>query len=225
MREGGIGRPPLSGEVLSSRPRPRIETLSDLIFGLALSVGSITLVSQPPTDVKGIYNDLGTFGFSFLILITIWLRYTRIMSVMPVESRIATRLNTALLFCVAVEPFLFGLLSRPPAIAPAGLVSFEGAASSLFALDLGVMMAILGVFSLTLADEERALVNRDFAREFRTEAISWFVGSAAFLISILPFFYTTSIAPLGPVRYYLWLAPLVSVWFRRARAAKGQEKL
>lgn len=219
-------RPLLSDEVLSNRPRPRIETLSDLIFGLALSVGSITLVSQPPTDVRGIYSDLGTFGFSFLILITIWLRYTRIMSVMPVESRKTTRLNTALLFCVAVEPFLFGLLARPPALAPADRVSFEGASSSLFALDLGIMMAILGVFSLTLADEEKAIVNAEFAREFRAEAKSWFVGSAAFLISILPFFFTTSLGPLGPVRYYFWLIPLVTVWFRRAsNAVRGQETL
>jgi hypothetical protein len=146
------------------------------------------------------------------------------MSVMPVESRITTRLNTALLFCVAVEPFLFGLLTRPPAIPSASLVSFEGAASSLYALDMGIMMAVLGVFSLTLADEEKALVNREFAREFRLDAKVWFVGSAAFLISILPFFYTTAMGPLGAVRYYFWLVPIVTVWFRRAsKAVKGEE--
>ena len=200
-----------------NRPRPRIETLADLIFGLALSVGAITLVSQPPLTSRGIYNDLGTFGFSFLVLITIWLRYTRIMSVMPVESRRTTRLNTVLLFCVSVEPFLFGLLARPPYITPpSALQDFEGTASSLFALDLGVMIAVLGVFSLTLASEEKGLVGPEFIRQFRKESYSWFVGSAAFLVSVLPLFYTVEVGPLGPLRFYLWLVPIFTVWVRRA---------
>ena len=29
-------------------PRPRIETLADLIFGLSLSMGSIALIANPP---------------------------------------------------------------------------------------------------------------------------------------------------------------------------------
>jgi hypothetical protein len=30
-----------------------------------------------------LYNDILTFGFSFLILIAVWMRYTKIMSVLP----------------------------------------------------------------------------------------------------------------------------------------------
>ena len=83
----------------AGKPRARIESLADLIFGLALSVGAISLVSNPPMDVQAIYNDLATFGFSFLILITMWLRYTRIMSVFPIETRRVNNLNILLLFC------------------------------------------------------------------------------------------------------------------------------
>ncbi len=34
-----------------------------MIFGLALSVGAITLVSSPPTTASATYGDLATFGF------------------------------------------------------------------------------------------------------------------------------------------------------------------
>lgn len=223
--------PPEAGRLLSeggavNRPRPRIESLADLIFGLALSVGAISLVSQPPTRTVDIYRDIGTFGFSFIVLITIWLRYTRIMSVLPVESPRTTRLNTALLFCVSVEPFLFGLLSRPPAAASPSNFVFEETASGLFALDLGIMMAILGIFSLTLASEERGLVGADFIRLFKKEAYLWFVGAAAFLISTLPVFYTTEVGgPMGSLRYYLWLIPIFSVWFRRISGAGASHEL
>lgn len=183
-------------------------------------MGAITLVSQPPTDITGVYNDLGTFGFSFIILISIWLRYTRIMSVLPVETGLTTRLNAALLFSVSVEPFLFGLLTRPLDMSPTLLSSFEATVSTLYALDLGGMMAILGFFALTLASEERGFVTKDFIEQFRREAYGLFVASGAFLISILPVFYTTSLGPLGPVRYYIWVAPIFIVWVRRGLRAK-----
>ena len=121
------------------------------------------------------------------------------MSVMPVESRRTTRLNTALLFCVSVEPFLFGLLARPPAISPpSALQDFEGTASSLFALDLGVMMAVLGVFSPTIASEDKGLIGPEFIRQFRKESYSWFVGSAAFLVSVLLSSMPSRSAPWAP---------------------------
>ncbi|MGH9920649.1 MAG: TMEM175 family protein, partial [Nitrososphaerales archaeon] len=93
-----------------------MESLADLIFGLALSVGAISLVSNPPPNVGAVYNDLATFGFSFLVLITMWLRYTRIMSVFPLETRRVTNLNILLLFCVSVEPFLFNLVRNAPTV-------------------------------------------------------------------------------------------------------------
>ncbi len=45
--------------------KPRIETLSDLILGLALSIGALTLIGQPPTDfgqlVQSIWSNPSYF--------------------------------------------------------------------------------------------------------------------------------------------------------------------
>src|SRR5271163_1060439 len=117
------------------RPRPRIESLADLIFGLALSVGAISLVSSPPTNVQAVFTDLETFGFSFLLLITMWLRYTRIMSVFPLDSRYVINLNIALLFCVSVEPFLFNIVRNTPQTVT-DPVAYANVTSTLYALDL-----------------------------------------------------------------------------------------
>jgi len=150
-----------------AKPRARIEPLADLIFGLALSVGAISVVSNPPTDVQAVYNDLATFGFSSLILITMWLRYTRIMSVFPIETRRVNNLNVLLLFCVSIEPFLFNLVRNMPAVTDPN--AFADATSALYALDLGAMFAILGGFSLTLANEERKLIQKALTRQYRVE--------------------------------------------------------
>src|SRR6266849_2297309 len=50
------------------RPRPRIETLADLVFGLSLSVGAIGLIASSPTTQGEINNHIFAFGFTFLVL-------------------------------------------------------------------------------------------------------------------------------------------------------------
>ena len=40
-------------------PRPHIQTLSDLIFGLALSIGAITLIGQLPTNATEVFVAIG----------------------------------------------------------------------------------------------------------------------------------------------------------------------
>jgi hypothetical protein len=37
-------------EAKEQTPKSRIESLSDLIFGLALSIGALTLIGKPPDD-------------------------------------------------------------------------------------------------------------------------------------------------------------------------------
>ncbi len=203
-----------------AKPRPRIESLSDMIFGLALSVGAITLVSSPPTTVPSILGDIGTFGFSFLVLINIWLRYTKVMSALPLESQRVIDLNILLLFLVSVEPFLFNLVNKPPQVANPG--AFENATSSLYGLDLGVMFLILGVFTFILADEERKLIPDDLTAQFRKEAYGYLLAASCFFVSILPFFYTFELDGSGPVRYYIWLVPLAFILARRWASRVGQ---
>jgi uncharacterized membrane protein len=210
-----LGRHTLTeSEQTQPKPRPRIESLSDLIFGLALSVGAISLVSSPPTDVQGIYNDLATFGFSFLILITMWLRYTRIMSVFPLESRGLINLNIMLLFSVSVEPFLFNLIRNTP-VTVTDPGAYADVVSTFYALDLGAMFAILGAFTLVVADEKRNLIAKSLTRQYRLEGASWFVCGLIFVLTALPVFFAIKLGSGVPIRYYLWLLPLLLIWVSR----------
>src|SRR5713101_10062123 len=88
------------------RPRPRIETLADLVFGLSLSIGAIGLIASAPTSQGEINSHIFAFGFTFLVLITAWIIYTTYMSVLPGETRAVTFLNVALLLLVAIVPYL-----------------------------------------------------------------------------------------------------------------------
>src|SRR6266705_5184687 len=57
-------------------PKPRIESLSDLIFGLALSIGALALIAQPVLTAGDLLRDLLDFAFGFIVLIVVWVRYT-----------------------------------------------------------------------------------------------------------------------------------------------------
>jgi uncharacterized membrane protein len=210
------GKALTESEQVPTKPRARIESLADLIFGLALSVGAISLVSNPPTSAGAVYNDLATFGFSFLILITMWLRYTRIMSVFPLETRRVTNLNILLLFCVSVEPFLFNLVRNPP-LPPlvTDPAAFADATSTLYALDLGALFAIIGGFTLTLADEERNLIPKALIRQYKIEGAIGFVCGLIFGVSALPVFFKITLENGISMRYYLWVIPLVLIWVLR----------
>jgi uncharacterized membrane protein len=192
-----------SNEESPTRPRPRIESLSDMIFGLALSVGALALVASPPKNSGDLVLDIGTFGLSFLILISVWLVYTRIMSVLPLETGWTVSLNTALLFTVSIEPFLFNVLQS--AGAGSSLSAFVG---QVYALDLGVMMAVLATFATTLAMQARPGLSLAFRRGFRREAALRFVTAGVFFVSIAPVFDRIVVAQ-QTARTLLWIAPLV----------------
>src|SRR5437867_10946975 len=70
-----------------AHPRPRIETLADLSFGLSLSIGSIALIANPPKSTGEITTHILAFAYTFVVLVTAWMIYTTYMSVYPVEAR------------------------------------------------------------------------------------------------------------------------------------------
>lgn len=207
-------------ELSKARPRPRIESLSDLIFGLALSIGAFALVSTPATNDFGFYKDIGTFGFTFLVLITVWMRYTRVMSTLPVETPVTILLNAVLLFTVSLEPYIFNVLRLTNITTPitAETAKLFETASSAYGVDLGAMMLIMGVFTLALADEEKQLVPGSMLSHLRTESTLWFVSCGIFLLSALPLFGRTD---LGGVlvtglsaRMVMWLLAILVTWVK-----------
>ncbi len=193
-------------------PKPRIETLSDLIFGLALSVGAIALLSTPPSNLGQIVGDIIGFSFSFLILISFWLRYTEIMSVLPIETRTTIFLNIIMLLLVAIEPYLFNLVTLyNHAIDNPGLID---AASTMLAFDMAGLMAILGFFSNELAVEEKNLVPKRMMMRYHRMRNSLFAYAAVFMFTALPQFWFYTVGGI-PIRFYLWLVPLTVFWFGR----------
>jgi uncharacterized membrane protein len=185
------------------RPRPRIESLTDLIFGLALSIGALGLVNNKPGTVQDLLSSVAVFGFSFLILITIWLRYTETMSVLPAETGRTRRLNVLLLFLVALEPYLFNLILG----SSAGLSASDGSAA--YALDIGAIYAILASFNNVLASKKLNLVAPELILRYRIIRDLQIVTAIIFLFSSIPQLYALApiIGPVSvPARYLLWVA-------------------
>ena len=102
--------------------------------------------------------------------------------------------------------------------------AFGDATSALYALDLGALFAIMGGFSLTLANEERKLIPKALIRNYKIEGATTIVCGLIFCISALPVLYATTLGNAEPIRYYLWAIPLALFWVARTleRRVRGQ---
>jgi uncharacterized membrane protein len=187
-------------------PRPRIQTLADMIFGLALSIGALSLISEKPTSLFDLANSLLGFGFAFAILAMIWVRYTRIMSVLPVETGWLLRANLLMLFLVSVEPYLFNLVTN------SGLLD-SGVASAVYAVDLGSIFLILAYFTHELVRGQRKLIHKELVRTHIRLRNAFLIAGAMFYVSTLPIFW--GLAVFGEqVRFIIWFATF-AVWLVR----------
>jgi uncharacterized membrane protein len=199
-------------ERVSSRIKINVESLSDLIFGLALSIGSIFLLGNSSTNRWTVLSNLVAFGFSFLILVIIWARYKRTVSVLHVETGLILELNIAMLFLVAIEPYLFNLLLSGASLSnfsfsnpPPEITDFT---SQLYAIDIGSIYLILG--TLTYAVIRNQGLNRTEAlhptllRSLKQSMHAQLTESLLFLISAFPVFWTYHILPGVPIRLSFW---------------------
>lgn len=194
----------------SQIPRARVQTLSDLVFGLALSIGALALINQQPHDLAQLSFSLFAFAFSFLILVNVWYRYSTIMSILPVETAGLIVLNLLMLFLVSVEPYLLNLL-----VFQTSLYSAVGEYVSIFyGLDIAGLNLVVGWFVHALANEEKRLVPRDMLRHYRLVRNFMFTGAAVFVLSLFPFFWVWRIAGF-PVRIIMWVATLPLGWVMR----------
>jgi uncharacterized membrane protein len=187
------------------KPRPRIEAFSDLIFGLALSIGALTLIGQQLTSFEALMTALGLYSFSFLILVGVWLSYSNLTSVLHAETEALISINIALLFLVSVEPFLFNQL-----FVEGGSMFYD--VSIVYAIDLAAMFIILAFFNHTIADEKKNYVPKDRFKSYKFARNYALFIAGIFLISTLPFFATAYIIPL---RVYIWILALILGYVRR----------
>ncbi len=185
------------------RPRPRIESLTDLIFGLALSIGAVGLLNNKPSTAQALILSVTLFLFSFLILMSIWLRYTETMSALPVETTSTRTLNVFLLFFVALEPYLFNLMGTIGV--PADV------ATAAYAIDIGAVYAILASFNTILSSKDRKLIETALIRKYQAIRNLQIAVTAIFLVSILvPFDIGLTIAgQTTPVRFLVWAPTLL----------------
>ena len=198
------------------RPRPRIETLADLVFGLSLSIGSIALIANPPKSAGEITTHILAFAYTFFVLITAWLIYTTYMSVLPVETRTVTFLNVGLLLLVAIVPYLLnGVEVANPTLTPNEASMIQNYSSTLFALDLGEILLILATFAHVISLEEKRLVAPELVTLFRSGRNRMAILAVLTLISVAPEFWEWTLLGV-PIRLYLWYPPLISYWVGRA---------
>ena len=174
-------------QVSSARIKVRAESLSDLVFGLALSIGSVEFLSSQARNSHDLLVNVAYFGFSFIILVFVWLGYTRTMAVLPRESNTSLYLNIFLLFLVALEPYLFYVLVDSPTIALAG------AFSVFYAIDVGLMFLVQASLARLVILEDRKSDALNGKRlhpllisRFRAVMISEIVIGIAYLVSALP---------------------------------------
>ena len=195
-RDGGDAAAP------PPRIKVRIESLSDLVFGLALSIGSLFLISKVPQSGQDLGLNILLFGFGFLIIVLTWLGYSRTMAVLPVEVPFALIANLLLLFLVALEPYLFYVLQTVQTPGSAD------AASVAYALDIGGMFLMQALLAYLVVKEEREglhgqrplhpVVLDRFRRLVKLDVVIGLV----FAVSALPIFWVET--PIGYLRLYLW---------------------
>jgi hypothetical protein len=194
------------------RPRPRLESLSDLIYGLSLSIGAISLVitNSQTSSESDINKNILQFLFVFIILITSWIIYTSDMSVLPVETRLIQLLNVMLLMLVAIIPYLFDQVVSP--FNPTGVQDY---ASILFTADYAGTLVIMAVFSHVIAQEEEHLVDGEIMIRMRRVRNRL---SLLTLIVLLSLAVPWDLMLFGVrVRLFIWLVPIASFWINRMR--------
>jgi uncharacterized membrane protein len=209
----------------SEQPRIkiRIESLSDLVFGLALSIGSIGFLSSPAHDASSLEFNIAEFAFSFIILVFTWLGYSRTVSVLSREDDTFLYTNLVLLFLVAIEPYLFFILvtSSP---------NLTETFSIAYGLDVGAMFLVQGALAQLVLREDKKNVKLGRKRldpkiiaRFRRTVIAEVIVGGLFLISELPIFWEIE-TPIGPARFLFWYSPFVIVFLIRGARIKRPKK-
>jgi uncharacterized membrane protein len=206
---------------ISSRLTPH--SFSDIIFGLALSIGALFLTQNKVLTWQDFAWNVVLFGFSFMVIAIIWLLFARTMSALSGEIPIILFLNLVLLFCVALEPYLFYMLMNSAAQNLLGFTSVG------YALDVGFMFMILALLSSFILKQasvegegQRPRLHEKAIQDFRHIMIAECAVGALFLISAVPIFWVPT--PIGHLRFVLWYLSFLIFLFRRAVSHRKNTK-
>jgi uncharacterized membrane protein len=176
----------------------RIEGLSDLVFGLALSIGSLAMINQPVNNVQDVQNGILWFAFGFFVIVSVWVSYTKIISETKVETKMDFRLNLALLMLVAIEPYLLYLLGQDDP----DLLDFT---STAYAIDIGLIMLILaGLYG------RRGVpgLSQETVNQNRIDRNRYIATASIFLVSAMPFLWIQSALFDVNLRFVIWLCAM-----------------
>jgi hypothetical protein len=137
-----------------------------------------------------------------------WLGYSRIMAFLPAEVPFALTMNIILLFCVALEPYLFYVLVNASAI------EIAKASSSLYALDDGVMFLVLAALSFLVQKQEKSGTKQGrmhpvVLQRFKRNMFAQSLVGAIYVMSALPFFFYLLPSGLGVLRFDMWYSAFV----------------
>jgi len=203
-----------------ARPRARIETLVDLIFGLSLSISAVALITaSPPLSTSDIDGRILAFVFTASFVITAWMVYQ--MSVLPVETNFVIYLNVVMLILIAIIPYLlYNVEFANSTLSVEESSVIRSYASGLFAIDLAAILTILATFSHVISIEEKQLVAPELARTFRRNRNVQAILALITLSSLAPFFWSLTLFA-EPVRLYIWIIPVIVYWARRSRQARS----
>ncbi len=177
----------------------RIEGLSDLVFGLALSIGSLAMITQPVTDTNDIRDGVIQFVFSFLIIVTVWVSYTNIISEIKVETKTDFQLNLALLMLVAIEPYLLYLLGH-------NNQEILNWSSTAYAIDIGMIMLILAGLYHKRRGPDASIETAEHYSRVRNR---YLVVAMVFLVSALPVFWQQNFVMSINLRFIIWMMAIV----------------
>lgn len=177
----------------------RIEGLSDIVFGLALSIGSLAMINQNIDDTGDVAAGIFWFVFGFIVLVNVWISYTKSMEMRNVETKLDFGLNIFLLLLVSIEPYLLYILGKDDP----NTLEF---ASTAYAIDIGLIMLVLGLFYHKGIDNgNKPKQEGESVKELRDRNI--FIASM-FLISGIPFFYDIDVFGMR-ARYFIWILALL----------------
>lgn len=205
--------------------KSEIESLSNLVFGLAISIGGIALIIvQIPTTPADLLKEMLWFSVGFVLLIVIWFNYTRAMAEIIIETPLEFILNIVILLLVSLEPFLLNVLAFDIPDTPSAQSTVE-IASVMFAAVIAAIMIILAVYYHWIMVDKKDQNRPEKALENRHRRDLRLVDASIFLVSTLPIFWRLTVDSL-PVRYLLWgttLIPAAIVYVHNLRHHQGQD--